>query len=210
MSTSAQLPYRCIAVLNLPKHKTPAYIVRARAIVEAVGKSPWFPAPRPDLATVTSAIDALAESQAATHMGGPAETALRDTRRLQLQVLLEELRGHVQSVADSHGDSAPSIIESAGMSVKKVGGRRRTGFRLKDGRVSGQVDAFTDQAANRASYEWEYSLDGGASWIALPGTTKANTTITGLRPGARVWVRYRTVVKSVTGDWSNPLSIIVG
>jgi hypothetical protein len=40
--------------------------------------------------------------------------------------------------------------------------------------------------------------------------TKASTTIAGLPPGARVWVRYRTIVKSVTGDWSHIRSIIVG
>ena len=54
-----------------------------------------------------------------------------------------------------------------------------------------------------------HSLDGGESWIALPSTNKASTTIAGLRPGARVWVRYRTVIKSVTSDWSNVQSIIV-
>jgi hypothetical protein len=171
--------------------------------------SAWFPSPRPDLATVEAAIEALAAAQTATHMGGPAQTTIRDRKRLDLQILLDELRAYVQSVADANAENAASIIESAGMYVKGARARGRAGFRLKNGRLSGEVDAFTDQAGNRASYEWQYSLDGCVSWIGCPSTTKANTTIAGLPPGARVWVRYRTVVKSVTSDWSEPLSIIV-
>jgi hypothetical protein len=209
MSTNVPTTYRYVAVLKLPKHKTPLYISRAYAIVEAVAGSSWFPAPRPDLATVKAAIDALVEAQAATHTGGKAQTAVRDEKRLELQMLLEQLRAHVQSIADSDVERAPAIIESAGMYVKKVRGRGRLGFRLKNGRVSGEVDAFTAQAANRASYDWQYSLDDRATWIDWPSTNKANTTIPGLPPGATVWVRYRTIVKSVTSDWSQPLSIIV-
>jgi hypothetical protein len=38
------------------------------------------------------------------------------------------------------------------------------------------------KAAERASYEWAYSLDGGVTWILLPGTNNATTTVTGLKP----------------------------
>jgi len=209
MSTSVQTPRRCIAVLRLPKNNTPLYISCARAIVKAMATSSWFPSPRPALATVESAVEALTTAQAATHMGGQAQTAIRNDKRRDLQVLLDQLRSYVQSVADANAENAASIIESAGMYVKGARGRGRAGFRLKDGRVSGEVDVFVDQAANRASYEWEYRLDGSDAWIARPSTTKASTTIPGLPHGVRVWVRYRTVVKSVTSDWSQPLSILV-
>ena len=72
--------------------------------------NPWFPSPRPDLATVESATEALDKAQTATLAGAQAETATRNDKRPR---------------------------------------------------------------------------------------------------GARVWVRYRTIVKSVTSDWSQPLSIIV-
>ena len=209
MTTTVQGPHRCIAILKLPKNNTPLYISRARAIVQAMTGNPWFPSPRPDLATVESAIEALDEAQTATLAGAQAETATRNDKRRDLRLVLEQLCAYVQSVADANVANAASIIESAGMYVKGVGGRRRAGFRLTDGRVSGEVDVFTDQAANRASYDWQYSLDDCVSWVDLPGTTKADTTIAGLPRGARVWVRYRTIVKSVTSDWSQPLSIIV-
>ncbi len=209
MSTSVQVPRRCIAILKLPKNKTPLYISCARAIVKAMTANPWFPSPDPDLATVLSAIEALATAQTATHMGGEAQTTIRNDKRRDLQVLLDHLRAYVQKIADANAENAASIIEGAGMYVKGARARGRAGFRLKEGRRSGEVDAFTDQAANRASYEWEYSLDGFASSIPCPSTTKASTTIPGLPRGVRVWVRYRTVVKSVTSDWSQPLSILV-
>lgn len=110
---------------------------------------------------------------------------------------------YVQSIADPHQDSAASIIESAGMYVKGARGPGRRGFRLKNGDRSGEVQAFTDKAGDRASYEWAYSTDGRVTWISLPVTNEARTTITG------VWVRVHAAVKSVPDDWSDPASIIV-
>ncbi len=36
------------------------------------------------------------------------------------------------------------------------------------------------QAARRASYEWEYSTDGGKTWVAAPPSLQSKTTVTGL------------------------------
>jgi hypothetical protein len=209
MSTSLKPPPRCITVLKLPKSRVPLFISRARSIVQSMTGNSWFPSPRPTLATVQDAIEALATAEAATHGGGQTETSIRNDRHLDLRMLLDELRANVQSIADANPEHATAIIENAGMYVKKVRAGGRLGFRLKNGRVTGEVDAFTDQAGNRASYEWAFSLDERITWVGWLVTTRANTTITGLPLGARVWVRYRTVVKSVTGDWSDPKSIIV-
>ena len=64
-------------------------------------------------------------------------------------------------------------------------------------------------AARRASYEWEYSTDGGKTWITAPVTLQAKATISGLTPGASVQFRYRPVTKTGEGDWSQPAAIIV-
>jgi hypothetical protein len=209
MSPKVKPPPRCLAVLKLPKYEVPLYVSRARHIVQSMTGNSWFPSPRPTLPTVQLAIEALAEAEAATQGGGKEQTSTRDRKHIELRTLLEQLLAYVQSIADANAEHAPSIIEGAGMYVKKFppGGRR--GLRLKDGRVSGEVDASTDQAGDRAGYEWALSLDECVTWMPLPVTTKTRTTITGLPLGARVWVRYRASVKSVAGDWSEPVSIIV-
>jgi hypothetical protein len=209
MSTNARPPLRTIAVLKLPKYSVPRFISRARSIVLSMTGNTWFPSPTPPIATLEAALEALAAAEAATYGAGPEQTTIRDAKRDALKLLLEELRNQVQSVANANPEHAVAIIVGAGMHVKD----RRTpgllGFRLRDGRVSGEVDALTDAAGNRASYEWAFSLDGGITWMAWETTTKARTTIRGLPPGVRVVVRYRTGVNGVTSDWCQPLSIIV-
>ncbi len=59
-----------------------------------------------------------------------------------------------------------------------------------------------------AGYEYEYSLDGGVTWLPFPQpfTTKASATMRGQKPGSTV--HFRTL-KGVTHDWSDPVAIIV-
>jgi hypothetical protein len=73
------------------------------------------------------------------------------------------------------------------------------------------VDLVAPKAGDRAGYEFQYSLDGGMTWLSLPEpfTTKASATVRGLKPGSTVHFRVRATVKGVTGDWSNSVAIIV-
>jgi hypothetical protein len=64
-------------------------------------------------------------------------------------------------------------------------------------------------AGIRAGYEWAYSTDGMKTWVSMPFTTKATTTIFGLVPGSTVHFRYRPVTKDGVGNWSDRAAIIV-
>jgi hypothetical protein len=65
------------------------------------------------------------------------------------------------------------------------------------------------KGGNRVAYEWQYSADAMKTWASQPVTVAATTTVTGLAPGPTVHFRYRTSTKDGTGDWSDPLSLIV-
>jgi hypothetical protein len=57
--------------------------------------------------------------------------------------------------------------------------------------------------------EWQYSLDGGKTWIDLPPTTKASTAIQNLTPGTSVSIRQRVLTKAGLSDWGQPFSTLV-
>jgi hypothetical protein len=61
----------------------------------------------------------------------------------------------------------------------------------------------------RATYEWEWSVDGGKTRNAAPKTLHAKTTIVGLPVGTYVPFRYRAVTKTGVGDWSDPITVLV-
>jgi hypothetical protein len=211
MSASVQVAPRILAVLKLPQRRVPLLLSIARSIVMRMTDNAWFPAPDPPLAEVQSAIDDLtqAATTAATRVLGSVPA--RDAKREVLVVRLGYLRDYVQAIANANLDHAVAIIESAGMSVKKVGRPPPPTHRLARGRVSGQVDIVVPSAADRAAYEHQYSLDGGKTWLPLPQpfTNETKVTVAGLPPGATVMFRYRASVKGVVGDWSDVLSIVV-
>jgi hypothetical protein len=121
--------------------------------------------------------------------------------------LLQQLRGYVQVTADGDPQNANAIIESAGMTVRKQPSFPPRVFSAKPGPVSGEVKLVAPKAANRASYDWEYSTDAGVSWLAMPSTMKASTTLVGLTPGTSVTFKHRSVTKKGESDWSAPITL---
>ena len=64
-------------------------------------------------------------------------------------------------------------------------------------------------ASRRASYEWQYSTDGGKTWLDAPSTLRAKTTIVGLPPGTTVQFRSMSVTKAGESDWSQTIALLV-
>ncbi|HEY8041489.1 MAG TPA: hypothetical protein VIF15_16900 [Polyangiaceae bacterium] len=205
---TAPLPRRTIASLKLPT-KVPALITVARAIVQSMTGNSAFPTTNPPLATVTAAIDDLEAAETATQSKTRGAAATRNVKRAALVTLLHQLKAGVQQAADASPDQASTLIQSAGLSVKKTGAHPPRVFAAKSGAVSGQVTLVAQSAARRASYEWETSIDGGKTWQLASASLQAKTTVSGLVPGASVMFRYRPVTKIGEADWSQPVALIV-
>jgi hypothetical protein len=208
VNTTPKSPHRSIASLKLST-KVPALVTQAQNIVQAMTNNPSFPSPTPALTTVTQAVHDLQAAETATLSRTKGATTLRNEKRLVLVKLLEQLKGHIQTSADANVENAASMIQSAGLAVKKTPVRAPRVFAAKPGLVSGSVTLVTHAAARRASYEWQYSTDAAKTWLAAPSTLQSKTTIPGLTPGATVAFRFRPVTKKGEGDWSQPSSLIV-
>jgi hypothetical protein len=208
MSTKNINTHRATVTLALPR-TNPALIVYAQNIVKRVLGNAFFPSPTPTPAEITTAIDDLQVAEAAVLTRVKGAVAVRNQKRAALVVLLQELRGYIQKVADADPTNAAAIIESAGFAVRKTAARKPRTFVAKAGPVSGTAELNAVFAGQRSSYEWQYSTDGGKTWIVAPVTIQAKTTIAGLVPGATVQFRYRPVTRTGEGNWSEPVSLIV-
>ncbi len=87
--------------------------------------------------------------------------------------LLLQLKGHIQAKADANPEGSASMIESAGVRVRTTPTRQARVFAAKAGALSGTVQLVTAPAAPSAGYEWEFSTDGGKTWLASPPTMQA-------------------------------------
>jgi hypothetical protein len=111
--------------------------------------------------------------------------------------------------ADADADNSSAVIQSAGVSVRKTPVHKPRVFTAEQGPVSGAAKLVTASAGHRSSYEWQYSIDGGKTWVAAPATLQAKTSVAGLTPGSTVQFRYLAVTKTGQGDWSQPVSLLV-
>jgi hypothetical protein len=194
------------AILKLPT-QVELLVTYAENVVTRMTGNPAFTTPVPSLALVTAATGALHLAQTAVQARTKGTVAIRDEKRTALITLLKQLRGYVQSTADATPDNAVSIIESSGLAVRKTAVRKPRVFEALPGAVSGSAKLVAPSAGQRASYEWEYSTDGGKTWVTMPPTLQAKTSVTGLTPGSSVQFRYRAVLKAGAGDWSLPITL---
>ena len=208
MSDTTKSIRRPTVTLQLPK-SVPPLIVYAQGIVKRMTGNTTFPNPSPALSAITSAIDDLQTAEAAALARTKGAAAARNAKRTAMVALLQQLRAYIQTTADANAPNAAAIIQSAGVEVRKTPTRTARVFAAKQGTDSGVATVVAAKAASRASYEWEYSTDGGKTWVAAPPTLQSKTTIAGLTPGATVEFKYRPVTKTGGGDWSQPVSLLV-
>jgi hypothetical protein len=208
MSTTSNAPHAAIAALKLPV-KVPALIQYVQGIVKAMTGNPSFPNPTPALATITAAIAVLAAAETAAQARTKGAVLARNNAQTALVTLLKQLRGNIQTTADADTDNSAAIIASAGIPVRKTPVRPPRDFHATAGAVSGSAKVVAPAAAHRASYDWEYSPDGGKTWVAAPSTLGARTTITGLPSGTTVQFRFRALTKTGEGDWSQATALLV-
>jgi hypothetical protein len=199
--------HRSLVSLDLPK-KVPALISYATSVVTAITGNTSLPTPAPTLAAVTAAITALQTAQSAAIARTKGAVTARNDKQAALVALLQELKAYIQKTADADTDNGSAIIQSAGVSVRKTPVRKPRVFSAVQGAVSGAAKLVTASAGPRASYEWQYSVDG-KTWVPALATLQAKTTVTGLTSGATVQFRYLAVTKTGQGDWSAPVSLLV-
>ncbi len=199
---------RTLISLNLSKSAL-ALIAFTKSVIQSMTGNAYFPNPQPPLATVQTALDELMSAEAAATKRALGAVATRNEKRTVLVALLEELRVSVQKVADANPEQAPSVINSAGMPVRKPAVRKPRVFSAVQGAVSGTVKLIVPSAGHRSSYDWQWSSDGGKTWQLLPSTIQARTTVTGLPPATNASFRYRAVTKTGVADWSEVISLLV-
>jgi hypothetical protein len=196
MSTSkaTKTNHRTIVSLKLPS-PVPALITYVQGIVTAMTGNPSFPTPTPPLAVLSTAIGTLQTCETAALARTKGAVIKRNEARTALVVLVQQLRGYIQAGADADVENGASIIASAGVAVRKTPVHPARVFTVKPGAVSGSAKIVAASAGHRASYEWEYSTDGGKTWVIAPATLQAKTIVYGLVPGSTAQFRYRHVRK---------------
>lgn len=196
-------------VLRRPRQTGP-FLSLAKAILSAVSNAKTtFPTPTPPLTQLTNDVNAFdtAQTSALTHAKGAVQA--RNAAMAVVIADLDQLRAYVQTVADADPSNALAIAHSAGMDLRKTKTTSKNDLNAKPGKVSGSIAVSARVAGVRSSHEWQYSTDGGKTWISAPSSLQAKTTLTGFTPLTAVMVRHCAVTKAGPQDWSQPVTVNV-
>jgi hypothetical protein len=109
-----------------------------------------------------------------------------------------------------------ATIQAAGLEVAAVGTRYKAILTITQGATPGflalsaYATALGAVKGRKSSFNWEYTPDGGKTWIALPSTPRAKTTVSGLTALATYGFRVSlTGSDGVAGEWSQIVNFLV-
>jgi len=179
------------------------FITQAGAIVLQMSGSSYFSVPPIPYLTVTGHIDDLATAEAVVKKHANGAAAARDVVFNILKKDLQSYKEYVQSLADAASETtnAIAIIKASGFSLKATGVRIKPPLRAKQSVAAGEVKLFGTANGSKSKYDWQISVDDGASYSNLPSTIMAKTVVRGLS-NVKSLFRFRSLSKNGLSEWS--------
>jgi hypothetical protein len=200
---------KALVVLKLST-KVKTVITYAQSVATAMASNATsFASPTPTLANFQADISALvtAETAVLARTKGAVET--RNAKLAIVKGDLDNLRTYVQAVADAANPSnAAALIESAGMTVRKVTLHDKAQLGVKQGSVSGTVVLMAKAAGKRAAYDSQYSTDQ-KTWTSGAPTLQAKTGVSGLTAGTVYFFRVQPLLRTGEQNWSDIVSFML-
>ncbi|MEP7170992.1 MAG: hypothetical protein ABI855_16610 [Bacteroidota bacterium] len=171
----------------------------------------FFTTPFPLLATLNTQNGVLKDEMKNAKLKVPGAEAAKVTAKLAVKLTLDAALDYVNGLARLNQPNAAEIITSAQMMVISPRSVNKQEFSVKQGAATGEMKLSSlavriDNKFVKATYDWQSSIDGGATWVSLPSTVVAKTVATGMRTGVPTLFRKRTIsVKGGISAWSVPI-----
>jgi len=210
---------RARAVLRVKKQNTVSVTGRAKAARDGLASDTTkFGAANPAPTAIDAQITVVEKAEDQARKRTPGAAAARNVQRSLLVGMLEKVLTFVHGVADTSAtrEDAVATILAAGLLVATPPQSRKQILAAKQAAQSGNVllIAFAKllgaAGKKKSCLNWQQTMDGGKTWINLPSTPKAKTTVTGLTPGMTYGFRASVTRSDGTlGEWSQMVTILV-
>ena len=203
-------------VLRASPGKKALFIAVMQSIAAAMlAHAASFGAPPVDLGTFKNQVDDLAAKHQQARVRVPGAVELRDEALGTVVGSVELLRAFVEMLCNASPEQAATLAQSASMQIASTPVRAKVPLRARQGAQPGvvilQASASLLVTGKGGRYWcWEYSIDGGATWLVAQSTPIAKTTLSGL-PVLKE-CQFRVAVnqsKSGQGPWTAPVPFLV-
>jgi hypothetical protein len=212
--------HRARAVLKIDKNNTAAVTGKAKASNAGVAAHPTvFVTPNPPISVVQSQITLVDQAEVLAGTRAKGAAAARNVQRIVLVGLLETRLLYVQGIADTSTtpEQAAATIQAAAFTVALVGSYAKPVLGIIQGPTPGSVILRANASLLRGKsqmkksfFNWEMTSDGGKTFVALPPTPKAKTSLANLTPLATYGFRVSlTDTDAIVGPWSQVVTFLV-
>jgi hypothetical protein len=169
-----------------------------------------FATPNPTLAAISAQLTKLEASYLLSQSRAKGTVSQMRTDLKTLVILLKALAAYVEGIANADPDNAVTIIQSAGMVVKKTPNRAPKTFTAVVGKSPGSA-LLNTKAVSRSTYLYEMTTDptNAASWVQIAANLTVKFIKTGLTSGTRYYFRVAVVTKGIQGAWSHVLNVMI-
>jgi hypothetical protein len=184
--------HRARGILNINKKKTDSVVSKAKSMDAGIGAHPAiFVSPNPPLSVIQNQVVVVDKAQILASTGAKGTAKARNVQRGILVGMLEAEVTYVQGVADSSPtpEQAAATIEAAGLTVALIAQRTKAILTVSQGPTPGSVhlDACArlllgKYRTRKTFFNWQYTADGGLTFITLSSTPKSKTTLANLTP----------------------------
>lgn len=164
---------------------------------------------------LAAAEDYRVKHEVAINGGSSHEKELKKESKLKLQGMLTHLAHmvNIEAKGNTVALSSTGLIFNKQHTAQQIPGITDR-ITLKDGHLTGQMRVDFDRIHHAYEYEVQIGEMDSTSeriiWGEMHLTpSSSNTVIAPLTPGTRYYVRVRGRNKIGTGDWSDPVSMIV-
>jgi hypothetical protein len=156
---------------------------------------------QPAVAQVTTDFANLGAVEAQVKKKVPGAIEQREQLYGTCKTDMELWAAFAHGVAAANPTRAAQILQSSGFAEKKPTTPKKRRPRA-DFPAPGTAHVYAQQVKRGASFEWQLSADGGATWVAAGNTNVADQIFNGLKKGTDYQVRWRTTVGHTPSSWS--------
>ena len=187
-------------------------VVMTHGVIAGTTANPSFPTPIPAPATITTALNAFTVALSDAANGGTELTSIKNAKRTELVSLLTQLAAYITVTVN--GDMTKLL--SSGFPYQKpartkIGQLSISGVPvLKQGVVSGELDATVVPVYGASSYNWSIALASAPDKsVQTSQSVGGRCTFVGLTAGENYSVSVNAMGAAGLSDWSDASTLIV-
>jgi hypothetical protein len=191
---------------------------RAKSVLVGITTHAQFASLASNAAAIEDQITVVDDAETLAGTGAKGTARARNGQRKILMGMLKIVLPLVQAIADQCAtmDAAIAAIEESGFVVAIVTRRIKPILAAKQSQAGAPVVLVANATAlgairtRKNFFNWQFSVDGGLTWVTVPSTPKSKTSIANLTPLTHYSFRVSLTDSSgVMGEWSPVVGLLV-